>query len=501
MDENISNILDQDTWLPATPDITKDGYVKIDLNKVDLVTYSFNKRFRQGENAPELHLWFYDGNIPHQLNSDTSSVTLYGLDSTDKIKVITAQPENTWQSGRVKLALPSQMFASAGQYKRCVIEVKNSDQIIATINFNLDVLPNDFYNMTFGSNPFSGQVNDEIKKTLQSFKDIATETIDQYQTLKTLADNTASQIAKNNIVTKDTFDNTIEDLNSKFTQIPKMKKYDASAFNWQDPFGSFTGMGASSLMMYDNVVFLSISTFSYKTGSVICKLPSETAPAIEKIGVGLSMDGDGHDAQPVAISIMPDGSVIVENNTHDHAKILLVTSYSTIDTHDTGSNTGSSGGGTTGGSTGTDTGNTGGSGTTTSQISGISNLVANTYITVPNQVTVYRGDGSISRTLPAKGDAYSTDKSASLGGVDVYRISTDEWVHTSDVNLIIPWTGTIRPTRANPKIVDQYGSDISYGLIVQEYAVDKKLRVMGTGENYYEISKDGFIAESDMTQV
>ena len=173
MDENIKDILDQDTWLPATPDITKDGYIKIDLNKVDLVTYSFNKRFRQGENGPQLKLWFYDGNQPHQLDKDNSTVTLYGLDAGSKLKVVSASPDDTWQVGRVVLALSSQAMATAGQYKRCVIEVKNKGQILATINFNLDVLPNDFYNMNIGSAPFSSQVDEKVKNTINYFNDIS----------------------------------------------------------------------------------------------------------------------------------------------------------------------------------------------------------------------------------------------------------------------------------------------------------------------------------------
>ena len=58
MDENKDKILNQDSWLPATPD-SVGGFLKIDLNKVDLVTYSLNKRFRQGENGADLKMRSY----------------------------------------------------------------------------------------------------------------------------------------------------------------------------------------------------------------------------------------------------------------------------------------------------------------------------------------------------------------------------------------------------------------------------------------------------------
>lgn len=411
MDENKDNILNQDSWVPATPD-SVGGYLKIDLNKVDLVTYSLNKRFRQGENGAELKFWFYDGNIPHQLDPSNAAVTLYGEDSTGKIKVVDAASDSDWQSGRVKMYLPSQVFASAGQYKRMVIEVKNADQIIATINFNLDVLPNDFYNINIGSEHFSGQLKDEILKLLDAANEKAEQSAEaadmaikkfksDYDALNTMANNIKKLIDENDVVSNAKFEETITKMTTK--------AYKASDINWQDPFKSWINAGGTSLILRDGAVALSLSTITYSGGSTICLLPEECRPKSEKNGIGISMNTDGHDAQPVFISVMPDGRVIVQNNTHSAAKIIVLANYSLF--LDESENNNSS---------------------QESIVENVKDAVNSPIVGVYQPTNIYAPDGTIGRALDV-GQVYAVHQTGVMNGRNVARVAVTEWVYVDEV--------------------------------------------------------------------
>ena len=525
MDENRVDLLNQDGWVPATPGMMG-SYLKIDLNKADLVTYSLNKRFRQGENGTEVDFWFFDGSIPHSLDPAKSSVISYGIDALGKYKVVAADPQTDWQAGRVKMFFPSQSFAAAGQYQRMVIEVKNDDQIVATINFNIDVLPNDFYNINIGSQNFSGQIQQETYKKLTEFSEKAENIASDadiaingfkgdYTKLKAEADDIKEIIDDNHIVTDAQFKSAINKLSSR--------KFSAADINWQDPFSAWNSAGGSSIAVHDGMVELSISTQSYASGSTVCVLPLIARPASEKIGVGLSMDGDGHDAQPIFVSITTDGRVIVQNNTHEHSKIVLVTNYTVNYTGNTGD--GSiviNPGGDTGdtgntGNTGTDTGNTGtadpGDGGTTdptevpdkpqqstSIVKDITSASSGDQIVLPATTTSYHSDGSVARTLNAR-NAFIVDKKGTINGKNVGRIASDEWVFLSDVAYTTPSKGTLTVTTGGASsITDRYGvvSSKSYPS-GSSYLYDKIMNSHDGIHTYYRIATDEWIDSADVS--
>lgn len=453
MDENIKDILDQDTWLPVTPDITKDGYIKIDLNKVDLVAYSFNKRFRQGENGPQLKLWFYDGNQPHQLDKDNSSVTLYGLDAGDKIKVISADQSDTWQAGRVVIALSSQAMATAGQYKRCVIEVKNKDQVIATINFNLDVLPNDFYNLNIGSDPFSSQVDEKVKNTINYFNDISKEATDKYDGLKQAIDNITDQIAKNNIVTKDQLLNyyTRDEIDAMLKKL----NGDGEVTNKQSlPSGSFVGI-PSTVTAYlgngtvsrtldsgenfatdisailNNKTVYRVSTnewvysneVTYVTPKIITVTPSSTSPRL--------YNSCGKDVSR-SLTVVPYPADMVM--TYGDITAYRISTNEYIDSRDT--TTGSSGG------------NTG-----TTVITGINATSSNLEkVGVIRDSKVISKSGVPGRTISA-GQDFQPSHYGTYNGEDYYQISTDEWIKGYDVTKVIKGNyNDVTISASNPRL-------------------------------------------------
>ncbi|AKP66359.1 BppU family phage baseplate upper protein [Companilactobacillus ginsenosidimutans] len=472
MDENIKDILDQDTWLPVTPDITKDGYIKIDLNKVDLVTYSFNKRFRQGENGPQLKLWFYDGNQPHQLDKDNSSVTLYGLDAGDKIKVISADQSDTWQAGRVVIALSSQAMATAGQYKRCVIEVKNKDQVIATINFNLDVLPNDFYNLNIGSDPFSSQVDEKVKNTINYFNDISKEATDKYDGLKQAIDNITDQIAKNNIVTKDQLLNyyTRDEIDAMLKKL----NGDGEVTNKQSlPSGSFVGI-PSTVTAYlgngtvsrtldsgenfatdisailNNKTVYRVSTnewvysneVTYVTPKIITVTPSSTSPRL--------YNSCGKDVSR-SLTVVPYPADMVM--TYGDITAYRISTNEYIDSRDT--TTGSSGG-----NTGT-TGNTGGN-TGTTVITGINATSSNLEkVGVIRDSKVISKSGVPGRTISA-GQDFQVSHYGTYNGEDYYQISTDEWIKGYDVTKVIKGNyNDVTISASNPRLYNDCLQNVS----------------------------------------
>lgn len=523
MDENRIDLLNQDGWVPATPGMMG-SYLKIDLNKKDLVTYSLNKRFRQGENGVEVDFWFFDGDIPHTLDPSKSSVVSYGMDSLGKYKVVAADPGTDWQSGRVKMFFPSQSFAAAGQYQRMVIEVKNEDQIVATINFNVDVLPNDFYNINIGSQNFNGQIQQETYKKLTEFsekaKNIAVDSDvainkfkGDYTQLKAEADDIKSIVDDNHLVTDQQFRNAIGKLTSR--------KFSAADINWQDPFSAWNSAGGSSIAVHDNIVEMSLATQSYATGSTICILPYVARPLSEKIGVGVSMDGDGHDAKPVFISITTDGRVIVQNNTHEHAKIALVTTF----TIDYAGNTGDGsivvtpGGDNTGGTTtpGQD-GNTDPGGGTTDpsevpdgntdnpqkpQESIVKNITASSsgdQIVIPSSVTAYHADGSVAATLNGR-NAFVVDQKGTINGKNVGRVATDEWVFLSDVAYTTPSKGTLTVTTSgNSTITDRYGNASSKSYPSgSSYYYDKIMNFHDGMHTYYRIATDEWVDAADVS--
>ncbi|MCH4010380.1 MAG: BppU family phage baseplate upper protein [Companilactobacillus sp.] len=462
MDENIKDILDQDTWLPVTPDITKDGYIKIDLNKVDLVTYSFNKRFRQGENGPQLKLWFYDGNQPHQLDKDNSSVTLYGLDAGDKIKVISADQSDTWQTGRVVIALSSQVMATAGQYKRCVIEVKNKDQVIATINFNLDVLPNDFYNLNIGSDPFSSQVDEKVKNTINYFNDISKEATDKYDGLKQAIDNITDQIAKNNIVTKDQLLNyyTRDEIDAMLKKL----NGDGEVTNKQSlPSGSFVGIpstvtaylgngtvsrtldsgetfGTDTSAILNNKTVYRVSTdewvysneVTYVTPKIITVTPSSTSPRL--------YNSCGKDVSR-SLTVVPYPADMVM--TYGDITAYRISTNEYIDSRDT--TTGNSGG------------NTG-----TTVITGINATSSNLEkVGVIRDSKVISKSGVSGRTISA-GQDFQASHYGTYNGEDYYQISTDEWIKAYDVTKVIKGNyNDVTISASNPRLYNDCLQNVS----------------------------------------
>jgi hypothetical protein len=462
MDENIKDILDQDTWLPVTPDITKDGYIKIDLNKVDLVTYSFNKRFRQGENGPQLKLWFYDGNQPHQLDKDNSSVTLYGLDAGDKIKVISADQSDTWQAGRVVIALSSQAMATAGQYKRCVIEVKNKDQVIATINFNLDVLPNDFYNLNIGSDTFSSQVDEKVKNTINYFNDISKEATDKYDGLKQAIDNITDQIAKNNIVTKDQLLNyyTRDEIDAMLKKL----KGDGEVTNKRSlPSGSFVGTpstvtaylgngtvsrtldsgenfatDASAILNNKTVYHVSTDEWvysnevTYVTPKIITVTPSSTSPRL--------YNSCGKDVSR-SLAVVPYPADMVM--TYGDITAYRISTNEYIDSRDT--TTGNSGG------------NTG-----TTVITGINATSSNLEkVGVIRDSKVISKSGVSGRTISA-GQDFQASHYGTYNGEDYYQISTDEWIKAYDVTKVIKGNyNDVTISASNPRLYNDCLQNVS----------------------------------------
>lgn len=484
MDEDRVHILDQNHWQPATPAL-KGGYMVIDLNKPDLVTYSFNKRFRQGENGVKIPLWFYDGSVPHQLDPAASAVTAYGKDSNGKIKVVEAQSDPDWQSGRVDMYLPLAVFQAAGQYQRFLIEVKNNDQIIATINFNLDVLPNDFYNVSIGSDNFSSQIDDEIYNRLKEFservKKIA-KTADgavlefkgDYDLLKAQADNTSKIIEANQIV-------KLADYNKKMDEL-SAKRYTAKDLDWKAPFMSWSEAGGTSVAVADGVVHLSISTISSSMGSVVCVLPETCRPKSEKISTGVALDGDGHNSYPVWVSIMDTGEVVVENNPHEIAKIAIVGSY-TLDESEEGNG---------------DSGDTGGETPIESIVESIQSVKSGDSIAVNQDTQVYLSDGSVSRTL-SKNTVWAVDRKGVMKGYKVVRISNDEWVKISDpgVYYVTSGTGTVTINSSVPgtvSIVDRYGNSVTYSFKNGDsYKYDAIMNKNDGQVIYYRLSPDQWI--------
>lgn len=530
MDENIKDILDQDNWLPATPDITKDGYIKIDLNKVDLVTYSFNKRFRQGENGPQLKLWFYDGNQPHQLDKDNSSVTLYGLDAGDKIKVISASPDDTWQAGRVVLALSSQAMATAGQYKRCVIEVKNKDQVIATINFNLDVLPNDFYNLNIGSDPFSSQVDEKVKNTINYFNDISKEATDKYDGLKQAIDNITDQIAKNNIVTKDQLLNyyTRDEIDAMLKKL----KGDGEVTNKRSlPSGSFVGMpstvtaylgngtvsrtldsgenfatDASAILNNKTVYRVSTDEWvysnevTYVTPKIITVTPSSTSPRL--------YNSCGKDvSRPLTVVPYPADMVM----TYGDITAYRISTNEYIDSRDT--TTGDSGGntdttGNSGGNTDT-TGNSGGNTDTTGNSGGNTGTTVITGINATSstleKVGVIRDSKVISksgvpgRTISAGQDFWASHY-GTYNGEDYYQISTDEWIKAYDVTKVIKGNyNDVTISASNPRLYNDCLQNVSRS-ISGTFHVDATINGIdnnGNTINGFRISTNEYVDQRD----
>lgn len=500
MDENIKDILDQDTWLPATPDITKDGYIKIDLNKVDLVTYSFNKRFRQGENGPQLKLWFYDGNQPHQLDKDNSSVTLYGLDAGDKIKVISADQSDTWQAGRVVIALSSQAMATAGQYKRCVIEVKNKDQVIATINFNLDVLPNDFYNLNIGSDPFSSQVDEKVKNTINYFNDISKEATDKYDGLKQAIDNITDQIAKNNIVTKDQLLNyyTRDEIDAMLKKL----NGDGEVTNKQSlPSGSFVGI-PSTVTAYlgngtvsrtldsgenfatdisailNNKTVYRVSTnewvysneVTYVTPKIITVTPSSTSPRL--------YNSCGKDVSR-SLTVVPYPADMVM--TYGDITAYRISTNEYIDSRDT------------------TTGNTGGN-TGTIVITGIGKTSSNLEkLGVIRDSKVISKSGVPGRTISA-GQDFQVSHYGTYNGEHYYQISTDEWIKGYDVTKVIKGNyNDVKITASNPRLYNDYLQNVSRS-ISGTFHVDASINGIDNNGNTiygFRISTNEYVDQRD----
>lgn len=478
MDESNENILNQDGWLPVSPD-SVGGYLKIDLNKVDLVTYSLNKRFRQGENGANLKMWFYDGNIPHQLDPKNSSVTLYGEDSNSKYKVVSAQPNSDWQSGRVVMYLPSQCFASAGQYKRTVIEVKNSDQVVATINFNLDVLPNDFYNVNIGSVNFSSELTNQLTNALNAANkqaatnanaaDDATKKFQSdYDSLSQIAANIKKLINDNSVVTQAKFDKHVADMSTK--------TYKASDINWQAPFTSWHEAGGSSLILRDGVVEMSIVAINTSPGgATVCILPIECRPKNEKAGVGMAMNVDGHNAEPVFVSVLPDGRVIVQDTTHPTAKIVFTTVYSlAMDESEKNNN---------------------------DYVSIVDNQqpVTNSPIAgVYQPVNVYAPDGTIGRALPV-GQTFAVTNTGKMNGRKVLRVATNEWIYADAVaySYAVP-SGQIKAKGNSQNGYHENGQNFSMTLTDgTPYVFNRKMEI--AGKIAYRVASDQYLDSSNGT--
>lgn len=471
MDESKDNILNQETWNPIAPE-SIGGFLKIDLNKVDLVTYSLNKRFRQGENGADLKLWFYDGQIPHQLNPDSSAITLYGMDANEKIKVVSASPDTDWQSGRVTMYLPSQCFTSAGQYNRMLIEVASSNQVIATINFNLDVLPNDFYNINIGSEHFSNQINDEIYDKLKEFSDKASSSAveadnaiakfkSDYDSLNTLSKNIQESLDNNDVVSKVTLDDAIAKVSSKV--------YKSSDIEWQTPFKSWTNAGGTSLSVHDGIVEMSLSAISTANGSTICMLPVDCRPKSEKIGIGISMDGQGHDSESVFVSIMPDGRVIVQNNTHDIAKIIVQSTY-TLEVDESEKNNDSD----------------------VSIISDITTPTNNPIAGSFKSINVYAPNGTVGRQLDIN-QTFAIIQLGTLNNRTVGRVATSEWVYLDEVAYsYVVKSGTITTNSSAQVGYHESGLQFSMNLTDKTpYTYTRKMEV--DGKTGYKVATDQYV--------
>lgn len=490
MDENNDNILNQDTWQPVAP-TEKGGYVIVDLNKIDLNTISFNKRFRQGENGAELKLWFYDGSIPHALDPAKSSVALYGEDSNSQLKVVTAQAGTDWQSGRVDMFLPSQVFASSGQYKRCVIQVSTNDQVLASINFNLDVLPNDFYNISIGSKAFSSQIDDSIVKTLQDFADKADQIalkadtdIAKYQqdanALKATTEEIKKNVADADVITKTDFSNGISAISNT--------AYSSNQLMFQAPFSMWNGAGSSDLIVGNGVVHLTIGAISSGTGSVICTLPANAIPKNEKYGVGLSMNNDGHDAQPVFISITPGGRVIVQNDPHSYSKIIVQTTYS-LQFDPNGSSYSDS----------EKSDESDGGAKSDSLIKNQYTPTNNSIVGIYKSVNVMDSTGKQGRALQL-GGTFLVDSMATMNGKQVARVANgngySEWVYTDDVAL--SWSisqGVLKTTSSTPSGYAESGQSISLSLDTTiPYAFNRQMKV--NGATAYRVATNQYIDAS-----
>lgn len=165
------DLMDQSTW--PNQEMEKQGnYLVVDLENPKVVTYQLGQYARVGDNLRTYYFAFKDGLKPHKLYDD-SLVTVYGSDAKGKIKILTVKPQTgtEWSAGRVMINFPQAFFQAAGTYRRLLIEVKRGDQIEATVNFKLDVMPNDFAEITLNSTDFWNWL-EEIKDQVNNIDNV-----------------------------------------------------------------------------------------------------------------------------------------------------------------------------------------------------------------------------------------------------------------------------------------------------------------------------------------
>lgn len=168
------DIMDQSTW-PSLEMVHQGEYLIVDLQNTKVAAYQLDQHPRVGDNMRVWHFAFMDSKpmlTPHKLYGD-STVTVYGSDAKGKIKILQVLPQygTNWAQGRVDIQLPQAFFQTAGRYRRLMIEVKRGVQIEGTINFTLDVLPNDFAEIVFNDTDYA-DILDDLKNQIATMQDV-----------------------------------------------------------------------------------------------------------------------------------------------------------------------------------------------------------------------------------------------------------------------------------------------------------------------------------------
>lgn len=96
---------------------------------------------RQGDSGREIPVRLTNNNLPMDLTGYT--VYIMGKDSSGAIKIVSNNTITSPSTGRVTVTMPAAMYQAAGEYTEFWLEIREGDQVISSVNLNVQVWKND----------------------------------------------------------------------------------------------------------------------------------------------------------------------------------------------------------------------------------------------------------------------------------------------------------------------------------------------------------------------
>lgn len=155
---------------------------------------------RQGDSGREIPVRLTSNNLPMDLTG--YGVYIMGKDASGAVKVVGNNTITSPSTGRVTVTMPAAMYQAAGEYTEFWLEIREGDQVISSVNLNVQVWKNDIILTAGASADYIDLVSQTIAEAEAKVKAL-TDSLgliqSQADTMQTTINNALSKLSSSSV--------------------------------------------------------------------------------------------------------------------------------------------------------------------------------------------------------------------------------------------------------------------------------------------------------------